>query len=136
MYSIRDELIGKQKNRLQGEFAIAKVEKIFQTWPEQVEDHGIVVTFRAKPSNERNADTARKGLVDTSLIFELRVLCFDAFELNSYFFTRDDVRAWRRVSRILVLEAHSIVTYQGICHRNCRSRFCGLCGTCCRLSNP
>lgn len=73
-----NQLIGQQQHRLQGEFAVAKVEKILQTRPEQIENHGVVIALRPKPANKRNADASRERLVDASFIFELRMLGFDA----------------------------------------------------------
>lgn len=34
VFNARDELVGQQQDRLEGEFAIAKVEKILQAWAE------------------------------------------------------------------------------------------------------
>lgn len=34
IFNARDELVGQQQDCLQGKFAIAKVEKILQAWPE------------------------------------------------------------------------------------------------------
>jgi hypothetical protein len=86
-----DELIGKKQDRLEGEFPVAEVEKILQTGTEEIQDHGVVVTFRAEPSDEGDTDTAGEGLVDTGLILELRVLGLDRLELDSNFLTRDDI---------------------------------------------
>lgn len=77
VFDAGDELIGEEKDRLQGEFAVAEVEEILQTGSEKVKHHGIVVTLGTEPANERNADTTGEGLVDTSLIFELRMLSLD-----------------------------------------------------------
>ncbi len=94
-----DELVGKQENSLEGELAVAEVEQVFQAGAEQVEDHGIVVTFRTEPANEGNADTASKGFVDASFVFQLRVLGLDGFELDGNFFARDDVGAQVNISK-------------------------------------
>ena len=91
-----NELVGQEQDSLQGEFAVAEVEKILQARSEEVQNHGVVVTFGTKPADEGDADTSGKGLVDTSLIFELRVFGLDAFELNGNFFAGDDVSAWSR----------------------------------------
>lgn len=88
-----NKLIGKEKDSLQRELAVAEVEEIFQTGSEKIENHGIVITFGTEPANERDANTTSKGLVDTSLIFELRMLSLDRFKLDSNLFTGDDVGA-------------------------------------------
>ena len=87
----RDELICQEKDGLEGEFPIAEVEEVFKGWTEEVEDHGVVVTFGSKPADERDADTASQGLVDASLVFELRVLGLDGLELDGNLFARDYV---------------------------------------------
>jgi len=89
-----DELVGEQEDGLEGEFAVAEVEEILEGRSEQVEHHGVVVTFGAEPSDKGNADTASEGFVDTSLIFELRVLSLDRLKLDGNLFAGDDVGAW------------------------------------------
>jgi hypothetical protein len=87
----RDELISEEKDGLQGEFSVAEVEEVLQAGSEKIEDHGIVVTLGTEPADKGDTDTTSKGLVDTSFIFELRVLGLDALELDGNLFTRDDV---------------------------------------------
>lgn len=91
VFDTGDELIGEKKNSLQGELAVAEVEEILQTGSEKVKDHSIVITFGTEPANERDTDTTGEGFVDTSLIFELRMLSLDRLKLDSNLFTRDDV---------------------------------------------
>ena len=91
-----DELVGQQEDGLEGEFAVAEVEEVLEGRSEQVENHGVVVALGAEPSDEGNADTAGKRLVDTSLIFELRVLGLDRLKLDGNLLTGDDVGAWSR----------------------------------------
>lgn len=62
------QLIRQQQNRLQRKFAIAKVEQILQTGAKKIKNHGVVVTLRSEPANERNPNTPSKMLVDPSLI--------------------------------------------------------------------
>ena len=94
----RDELVCQEKDRLQREFAVAKVEQILQTRTQKVQNHGVVVTFGSIPTDEWNADSSREGLVDTGFILELWVLSLNALELDGDLFTRDDVGAWGRQS--------------------------------------
>jgi hypothetical protein len=93
-----DELVGKKKHRLEGEFAVAKVEEILQGRAKKIQDHGIVVALGSKPADEGDTDTTRERFVDTGLIFKLGVLGLDALELDSDFLTRDDVGAYTPVS--------------------------------------
>lgn len=93
VFDAGDELIGEQKDSLQGELAVAEVEEILQARPKQIEDHGIVVTFGTEPTNKRDANTSSQGLVDTSLIFQLRMLGLDTFKFDGNFFSRDDIGA-------------------------------------------
>ena len=86
-----DELVGEEQNRLQGELAVAEVEEVLQAGPEEVENHGIVVTFRTKPADERNSDATGERLVDAGFIFELRMLGLDALELDGDLLSGDDV---------------------------------------------
>lgn len=86
-----DELIGEEKDSLQGELSVTEVEKILQTRSEKVKDHGIVVTLGTKPPDERDTYTSCKGLVDAGLIFELWVLGLDTLKLDGDLFTGDDV---------------------------------------------
>lgn len=88
-----DKLICQQENGLERELAVAEVEQILQTGSEEVQDHGVVVTFCSEPTDERDADTAGEGLVDTGLVLQLRVLGLNALELDSDLFAGDDVGA-------------------------------------------
>ena len=88
-----DQLVGEQEDGLEGEFAVAEVEEILEGGAEEVEDHGVVVTLGAEPSDERNADAASERLVDAGLILELRVLGLDGLKLDGNLLAGDDVGA-------------------------------------------
>ena len=88
-----DELVGEQEDGLEGELAVAEVEEILEGGAEEVEDHGVVVTLGAEPSDERNADAASERLVDAGLILELRVLGLDGLKLDGNLLAGDDVGA-------------------------------------------
>ena len=88
-----DELIGQQKNGLQGELAVAEVEKILQAGSEEIKNHGIVVALGTKPADKWDTDTTGERLVDTGLIFELGVLGLDRLKLDGNLFTRDNISA-------------------------------------------
>lgn len=87
----RDELVGQEKNSLERELSVAKVEKVLQAGTEEVKNHGVVIALGSKPPDKRDANTTGKGLVDASLIFELGVLGLDALELDGDLFSGDDV---------------------------------------------
>jgi hypothetical protein len=89
----RDQLVGQQEDRFERELAVAKVEQVLQAGAEKIEDHGIVVTFSAKPTHERNSHTTSERFVDSGFIFELRVLGLNTLQLNGNLFTGDDVGA-------------------------------------------
>lgn len=82
VFDTGDELIGQKEDGLEGKLSVAEVEKVFQAGTKQIEHHGVVVTFCAKPTDKRNADTTGEGLVHTGLIFELGVFSLDGFELD------------------------------------------------------
>jgi hypothetical protein len=86
-----NELIGEEQDGLQGELAVAEVEEILQTGSEEVKDHCIVVTLGSEPADKWDSDTTSKGLIDTSLIFELGVLGLDALKLDGNLLAGDDV---------------------------------------------
>lgn len=88
-----DQLISQKKDRLERELPVAEVEEVLQTWSQQIQHHGIVVTFCTKPTNEWNANPSGQRLVDASFVFELRMLGFDTLQLDGNFFPRDDVRS-------------------------------------------
>lgn len=87
----RDELVGEEQNRLQGELSVAEVEEVLQAGPEEVENHGIVVTFRTKPADKGDSDTTGERLVDAGFVFELGMLGLDALELDGDLLSGDDV---------------------------------------------
>lgn len=145
------KLVGQQQDGLERELAVAEVEEILQTGPEQVDDHGIVITFSTEPTHERDTDTTSKGLVNTGFILQLGVLCLDAFELDGNFLARDDVGTYECPSvkspfllLSFPLPLHptpplSIIeglTHRGRYHRKNHSQSCGQYGTCYRHANP
>ena len=116
-----DELVGKKKNGLQGELAVAEVEEILQRWAEEIQDHGIVVTLGSEPTDKWDTDTTGERLVDASLILELWVLGLDALKLDGNLLSRDDVGSEVDVSEraatnltsntVLVTNAEILHTY-------------------------
>jgi len=59
--------------------------------PKKVKDHSIVITLCAEPTDEGDAHTSGKGLVDTSFIFELGMLGLDALQFDGNLLARNDV---------------------------------------------
>ena len=53
-------LIGKHQNSLQGQFSVAKAEKVFKAWPQKVHNKNIVVTLNTKPVDVWNSSCKRK----------------------------------------------------------------------------
>lgn len=91
VFDTRYELVGQQEHCLQREFAVAEVEEILQAGPKQIENHGIIVTFGAEPTNKGNANTSSERLVNTGFIFQLGMLGLDRLQLNGDLFARDDI---------------------------------------------
>lgn len=91
-----DQLVGQEEDGLEREFAVAEVEEVLERRAEEVENHGVVVALSAEPSDEGNTDATGQGLVDTSLILELRVLGLDGLKLDGNLLTGDDVCACRK----------------------------------------
>lgn len=93
VFDAGNKLIGKKQDGLQRELAVAEVEKILQTGTKQIDNHGIVITFGTKPTNEGDTDTTGERLVDTGFIFQLGMLGLDALKLDGNLLTGDDVCA-------------------------------------------
>lgn len=89
----RNKLICKEKHRLQRELAVAEVEKVLKTRPEEIKNHCVVVALGAEPPHKGNADAASQRLVYASFVLKLRVLCLDRFELDGDFLAGNDVGA-------------------------------------------
>ena len=85
------ELIGQEEDGLEAELPVAEVEQVLEGRAEQIDDHGVVVALSAKPPHKGYTDTAREGLKDLGLIFELGVLGLHGLELDGDFLARDDV---------------------------------------------
>jgi hypothetical protein len=89
-----NELVREQKHSLQRELPVAEVEQVLQAGSEKVQDHSIIITLCAEPTDKGNTNPTSKGLVDSGFVFELGMLSFDALELDSNFFAGDDVGAY------------------------------------------
>ena len=85
------QLIGQEEDGLEAELPVAEVEQVLEGRAEQIDDHGVVVALSAEPPHKGYTDTAREGLKDLGLIFELGVLGLDGLELDGDFLARDDV---------------------------------------------
>ena len=48
-------MIGEHEDRFERKLPLAVVEEVFETWPEQVNDHDVVVAFDAEPVHVGNA---------------------------------------------------------------------------------
>lgn len=57
------QLISEKKYSLETEFTVTEIEKILQAGTEQVQNHGVVVTFGSEPPDEGNTDASCKSLV-------------------------------------------------------------------------
>ena len=82
-----NELVGKHQHRFEREFATAKIEKILQTWAQQIKHHGIVFALGHISVNLRNTGTARKRSIQFGLTFEEGRIDGDVFEFDSNFVT-------------------------------------------------
>lgn len=89
------ELVCEQEHSLERELAVAKVEEVFERGSEEVQDHGVVVTFRAVPPHKGDAHSSCESFVDASFILELWVLRLDGLELDGNLFAGYDVGAYR-----------------------------------------
>lgn len=68
MWRSAHKLICKQKHSLEREFALAKVEQVFEGGAEKVDDHGVVVTLNAEPSDKGHADASSECLEDFGFV--------------------------------------------------------------------
>lgn len=105
------QLICEKKYSLQAEFAVTKVEKILEGGSKEVDDHGVVVAFRAEPTDKRYADSTSEGLVDLRLILKLGMFRLHGLELDGNLLPGNDV------------DSKVDVTYVNLCQpRNERHR--------------
>jgi len=74
-----DHLVRQHQSRFDCEFALAIVEEVFQTWPKQIHNHSVIVTFNSEPVDCRDASTAVEDLVDFSFIKQLWKLGLNGF---------------------------------------------------------
>lgn len=85
------ELVGEEKDGLEGELAVAEVEEVFERRSEKIEHHGVVVALHSEPPHKRHSNTTGERLVDLGLILELRVLGLDRLELDGDLLAGDNV---------------------------------------------
>lgn len=92
-------LVSEHQNGLEGEFALAVVQKILEGGPKEVDDHHIVVAFDSEPMYVRDTDATLKDTVELGLIEELRMLGPDWLQLDGYLFVSADVGAMVDISK-------------------------------------
>jgi len=63
-------LIGNHERGLDGELALAEVERVFEAGAKEIHDHGVVVALDSKPMNRRDTSYGNheKKVLKTSLI--------------------------------------------------------------------
>ena len=87
------QLVREEKDRLQAEFAVTKVEEVLERGSKEVKDHGIVVALGAIPPDKGNAHATCEGLVHLGLVFKLGMLGFDGLELDGNFFAGNNINS-------------------------------------------
>jgi len=78
-----NELIGKEKDGLQGELVMAKVKKIFQVRPEEVHCQDLPSVCGIVGAEKRNTNTTNQRKVNIELMLEWAMLGFDILDLDS-----------------------------------------------------
>ena len=68
-------------------FLLQMLKRSLSDWTKKIQDHAIIITFDAKPSDKRNANTARKSLGNLWPIFELRVFGLYGLKFDGDFLT-------------------------------------------------
>lgn len=68
------QLISKHQNSLQGQFSVAKAEKLFKAWTQEVHNKNIVVTLDTKPLNVWNSSCRRKQNASYSNLKKMKTL--------------------------------------------------------------
>lgn len=87
------QLICEEQHCLEGKLASAEIEQIFETGPEQVDDHAVVLALHAVPAHKRDTDAARQGLVHSCFVLQLGVLGPARLDFDGHFVAVDDVAA-------------------------------------------
>ena len=64
------ELVDEHQHSLEREFATAEVEKVFQTRPQKIKHHSIVLTLRLISVDSWNTDTTRKEPIGVGFAFQ------------------------------------------------------------------
>mmetsp|Transcript_17046 Transcript_17046/g.26332 ORF Transcript_17046/g.26332 Transcript_17046/m.26332 type:complete len:339 (-) Transcript_17046:210-1226(-) len=72
-----NHLVSKHQGGLNSELALAVVEQILETRPEEVHDHGVVVALYAEPVDGRNSGSSVENFVDLGFVEQLGKLCLD-----------------------------------------------------------
>lgn len=94
-----DHLVSQQQDGLEAKLSRAEVEQIFQTGPQQLHHHHIVVTLGPTPLYRRNTHSALHHLVDFALYVELWVFGLHTFQLDGYLLSSRNVGTQIDVSK-------------------------------------
>ena len=77
-----NHLIRQHENSLHCESSGAKVEKILETWSEEIHDEDVVVPLLAVPPDVGDAHPALEDLVQLALVQQLRVASLHTLQLD------------------------------------------------------
>lgn len=92
------ELVDEHQHSLERDFATAEVEKVFQTRPQKIKNHSIILTLRLISVDSWNTDTTGKEPIGISFAFQQGGIDKHMFEFDSDIFAGIDVDSLRVMS--------------------------------------
>mmetsp|Transcript_16937 Transcript_16937/g.33938 ORF Transcript_16937/g.33938 Transcript_16937/m.33938 type:complete len:319 (+) Transcript_16937:608-1564(+) len=98
-FDTAEHLLREHKNCLQTEFARAKIEEILQAWPQEIDNHHVVVSLDSIPAHIRKTHAALQDLENFGLIKKLRMLALHAFEFDGHLLGCGNIGAKKDVSK-------------------------------------
>src|SRR5438034_10721151 len=90
-FDMKNKLNCQQKLCLHDEFVIIKVEQIFQTETQMINNHCKVIAFNFESMNKKNSDDIDKNHVHLSFMFKLRILSLSVFKFDEKLLSEDNI---------------------------------------------
>mmetsp|Transcript_25048 Transcript_25048/g.57679 ORF Transcript_25048/g.57679 Transcript_25048/m.57679 type:complete len:367 (+) Transcript_25048:66-1166(+) len=92
-------LVSKHQHSLQAELPGAKIKQILETWPQQINDHNIVVTLDSIPTHCRKTHSTGEDLQDFRFVQQLRMPTLYTLQLYRNLFACCDRSSQEDVSK-------------------------------------
>lgn len=88
------ELVNQHQDCFEREFATAKIEKVFQTWTQEIKHHGVILALSRIGVHSWDTSATGKRLIDVGFTFEEGGIDRNVLQFDGHLVTGVDIGRW------------------------------------------